>query len=1473
MGQSRQERIDALPPHLRELLRGKLAAEQPAAPDEDVIAPVDRTGAIPQSFSQQRMWFLHEFEPNSVGYNSCFGLRLLGELDEPALKAALDGVVARHESLRTTFDSVDGRGVQLIRSSVDVPWRVLDLADSAPQDRDGYLDRMIASEVSIPFDLRTGPLVRAMLAKLDDREHVLVLSLHHINHDGWSLSILADELGELYRAAVSRREPRLEPLSLQYADFAAWQRERFSGGALDEQLAYWREHLAGLTPLQLPADRPRPAVPGSSGAVHEFGVPASVMTELRRISRDCNATTFMTLVAATQLLLSRYSGQQDIAVGTPVAGRKDPALDRMIGFFLNTLVLRTGIEPDGSFTDLLGQVREVVLDAFANEDVPFEQVVDAVAPGRDISRMPLSPVLVVMQNTPEANLDLGGLRAEQLRLPQASSGFDLVFGFEERADGSLWAAIEYGDDLFNATTIMRLAAHFGALLQSLVTRPDLPVATLSMLSGDEYRQLTVDWARNPGEYPAGDRIHDLVARQVAANPSAPAMICGSVRVTYQELWDRTARVAGYLRAQGVQPGDVVGVCLERGVDQVSCALAVLTTGAVYLPLDPKFPADRRDFMVEDTDARLVLTSVPDGSPDMSEVNMSPDDLAYIVYTSGSTGKPKGVRVAHRGLVNMVNTAINRFALGPGKRVTHLASPSFDGAIWEIFTALASGACLCAPDEGIESVPRALEGVPALVSLPPAALTALDPADFAKGTVVLAVGDRCPVDTARLWSTHHRFVNGYGPTEITIGATMSEVDIPPGAVRVPIGRPLPNTEVYVLDAYQQPVPVGVTGEIYLGGVGVAKGYVNRPDLTEQRFVAHPFVPGARVYRTGDLGAWTADGVLDFRGRADHQIKIRGFRVEPGEIESALVRHPSVSQAAVVLQEDGGPSRLVGYLVAEEGLEVDIAAVREFVSGCVPEFMVPSALVVLDELPLSSNGKVDRARLPAVSVERTAQPPSTPVEAALAAVFSAALNVQQVGVHDDFFELGGDSILSIQVVSGAQRAGLRITSKDVFRHRTVAQLARIAQVVSAEDADTQPVVGPVPLTPVQCWFLSGEPANPHHFAQSVLMSVASDVDEAVLVEALSALMNHHDALRMRYTFSADGWHQENLAEARWTHDSVVASSPSDIDEACAAAQAGMHLTDGPLVRSVLIRHSSSVLLFLTVHHLVVDGVSWRILLDDLQTAYRQLAAGSVADLGPRTSSFRDWAVGLREFTVAGGFDDELDHWRSVASTARGQFDGGTVADARTLSVSLDAADADVLLRQVPAVYRTQVNDVLLAAVGRALGTWTGQDQVLVDMEGHGREEILESIDLTRTVGWFTTVYPVALTIPDGPISDVVRSVKRELRKIPRRGIGYGALRYFTESVPDIRPDISFNYLGQWSQTSGSDLLRDHVQHNTPDHSPSLRRAHVIDIVAGVQADGRLEFTWTYAADLHKEQEIRGVAGTVLDCLRDLTRPPRV
>ncbi|MGC7096209.1 amino acid adenylation domain-containing protein [Amycolatopsis lurida] len=1442
------------------------------AEDGAPVTPVPRPeGGSPLSYAQQRLWFVQEFEPDSVTYNSGIALRLSGELDVTALENAWQALVRRHETLRTTFDAKDGQGVQLVGESA--PGLVVtDLSELPEDEREAAIARAVRAELGGRFDLRSGPVVRPRLIRASAVDAVLVLAMHHIITDGWSAGVLIRELTALYRG-----DAEVPPLPVQYADFAVWQRERDWSDRLD----FWRRELADLPALELPTDRPRPAVRTSAGATVGFEVPPELADALGAVCRELNVTPFMALLAAVQLVLSRYSGQDDFAVGTVTSGRDREEIENVVGLFVNTLALRARVDRTGTLADLLTGVRETVLRAFAHGDVPFDRVVDAVAGAREASRTPVVQAMVIHQNAARGTVSLPGLEVRDypVELPEAKT--DLAVEFEERADGGLHGTVVYSTDLFERSTVDRIAGSLRRVLTAIATDPATPVSRLDLLSGTEYDQVVRGW-NGGGDDVAALTLPEVFARGAALAGSGIAVVDGATALTYRELDARSTALARRLADLGTGPDVVVGVCTPRGVSWLVAVLAIAKAGGAFVRLDPEYPADRIDYMLADSGASLVLTGDgaklpgPTGLPvidlDVFDTSGSvadlpavhPDHAAYVIYTSGSTGRPKGVAVSHRGVAGLAAAHGKALDLGVGSRVLQVVSPNFDAAVADVVMTWFSGATLVLSGReqlfGPELAERLVSDGVSHVMVPPGVLATVPVGEFPSLRRVMTGGEAMSAEVVARWG-RYGLINAYGPSEISVTATMSGPLTDPDAGSWPIGGPIPGIRVYVLDDALRPAPIGAAGELYVAGDGLARGYVGRPDLTAERFIADPFDPvGGRLYRTGDVVRWLPDGQLVFVGRSDHQVKIRGFRIELGEVESALDTHPDVARSVVVAREDTpGVKRLVGYVVPAGQSEVDTAAVREHLRDRLPEYMIPAAVVALADFPLTANSKIDRKALPVPEYGSGADAagPRTEVEKAIAEVWAGVLGLDRVGVHDNFFDLGGDSILSIQVVSRLRALGLSVTSKDVFTRQTVAALAVVAERVTDAEVNDGPV-GAVGLSPIQRWFLRAHPVRPDQFNMSVLAELADGVDAELVVEAWQRVVAAHPGLNLRFA----GETQEAVAAPSevWWHT----GDPAE-------AQLGLSLTDGPLTRCVVL---DGKVLFV-VHHMLVDAVSWRVLLEDLSAAYAQLAAGREPRLTPAGTSFDRWTAGLLALAEDGRFDDQAEYWASVGADAAWELPGTTgertVAEQEVVAAGLSAAETEALLQKVPAVYRTQVNDVLLAALGVALSDWLGSAGVVVDLEGHGREEeIVPGSDLSRSVGWFTTMFPVELRgerTADGAVdwARVITGTKERLRGIPDHGLGYGVLRYVRE-LPELDrdPRISFNYLGQFEADGGNELFSRFlpVEGN---HARDEARPFDLDVLAEIDG-GALKVSWVFA-DPALAEPVRRLAEGYAEALRAL------
>lgn len=1852
------------------------------------------------SYAQRGLWFLDQLAPGSPLYNLNLGVRLPSAVDVPRLEQAINEIVRRHESLRTAFKAVDGAPVQLVRSEMHVQLRLTDLSELAESEREEAAFQIATEEAETPFDLGTWPLLRTRLLRMGEADYILLVTLHHIISDFWSLQVFGDELSALY-AGSSPDRPPLEGLPIQYADFAEWQRQWLQGPGGQSQLEYWRQQLKDVQALDLRTDWPRPETPSFAGAAYDFDVSASLHAALRRLSQRENVTLFMTMLAAFGALLHRYTGQDDIVVGTPFANRDRAELESLIGFFINSLVLRLDLSGNPTFRELLARVRRVALEAYEHQDLPFEKLVSELRPERNLGYNPLFQVHFQLFNMMmESSESAGPLDGEWLEAETNTAKFDLALDIWEYTD-ALWGHLEYSTDLFVEQTIEQLERHYHSLLEAVVSDPDRRLAELLLMSDDERRQALVDWNRTSADFPDVSP-QQLFEAQVERSPDAIAVVFGQAQLTYDGLNRRANQLAHHLRSLGVGPESLVGICVERSLEMVIGLLGILKAGGAYLPLDPSDPAERLLFMLEDAHPQVILTQqrlagalpaparqrlcldaewekIGGCAEENPAVQVSPQNLAYVIYTSGSTGTPKGVLVSAGAICNHLQWMQTAFPLDDTDVVAQKYPFNFDASVCEIFGPLVAGARLIITEPAehwdVSEFVWLLrdQGVTTLDVVPGMLEVLLDEAEFSACRSLRRVVSGGEPLSAEL---RDRFFdqmdaelhNLYGPTEATVTAT-SWTCLPEHADQpVPIGSPGANMQVYILDGDSNPVPIGVHGELVIGGEGLARGYLNSPGLTAEKFIPNPFSdePGARMYRTGDLARYLPDGAIQYAGRIDDQVKVGGRRVEPGEIEGVLTQHESVHSCAVIAIEDeyghkrfaahvvpagaqpewwpslgeydvydellyyamthderrnrayraainravkgkivldigtgadavlarlcieGGaekvyaveveanayrrarelvarlglpdritvihgdstqirlpervdvcvseilgtigssegvvpilndarrfikddgtiiprrcitriapvslPSSLAGslhltdlpttyvqrvfekvgcsfdlrmciknfpdsdllaapelfedldfsrFVTPEQDTEVRfvisrdatlhgfllwlnlypdeselldslngrlswlpvffpvfypglavragdviearcartmseagpmpdyaiegvvarkqdqpiafaytsarcpaafkdnpfyaalfassdgrewrltderdgskkvdasqfgtggagepghalVPALRRFLADRLPRHMIPASFVVVEALPRAPSGKLDRRAMSAAlrgrsGLEEAYVAPRDRNEEVLTRIWTELLGVERIGIHDNFFELGGDSILSIQIIARANQSGLHLRSAQLFQHQTIAELATAAGSAPLVQPDQGTPTGPAALTPVQRWFFEQDFAQPHHYNQSMLIELPPSTDAERLQAALEHLTVHHDALRLRYTRTGSGWQQvfadapDGLTLTR-VDLSVLPKAEQEavLERAASELQASLDLTAGPLLRAALIDPGGEgeTYLLLVIHHLVIDGVSWRILTEDLWTAYEQLASLQEIHLPPKTTSIQVWSRRLAEYAQSAGLEREQAHWLALSgrTVARLPVDypGGanSAVSARSVVITLGADETRGVLEDVPKAFHSQVNDVLLTALIQALAQWTGDDAFLIDLEGHGREDIFDDVDLSRTVGWFTTIFPVYLELRSATSpEEALRSVKEQLRKIPNRGIGYGLLRYLSQDA-EVRErlkalpqaEVTFNYLGQfgWGETESS-AWRRLAGLTGPDHSPRGHRPGLLDIDCNV-TDGRLEAIFTYSENVHMRSTVETLGADFAAALRAILR----
>ncbi|MBN9384575.1 MAG: amino acid adenylation domain-containing protein [Chitinophagaceae bacterium] len=1435
------------------------------------IKGVSRPGKIPLSFSQERLWFIHRLE-GSVHYHIPWALRLQGRFSTAAFEAACRAVVDRHEVLRTVVEEEDGKGYQRVME--EGRWR-MELSNGARyrEDPEGLMELMIQL-MDEPFDLSRDHMLRVHIIVLSETEHVMVMTLHHMAADGWSWSILMRELTAAYAAYDTGSSLSLPLLPVQYVEYTLWQRSLLEGKALEGQLDYWRRRLAGVSPLEMPVDHPRPAVQSTRGDSWSFAVDDRLTGALRSLSRLEEVTLFMTLMAAFKVLLSRYSGQKDICVGTPVAGRKPQETEGMIGSFINTLAIRSDLSGDLTFRQLLQQVKGTMLDAFDHQDLPFEKVVEAIVPERDLSRSPIFQVILSMNSHEMPEMVLAGVEQSEIQFRGGRVKFDLTMNVVEVA-GSLTCHVQYCKDLFEEATIHRMVTHYRRLLESIAVDAGRRVGELPMLTEEEELALEEGLHARTSAYPRHQTLADLFSEQAARTPGRAAVRFGGQMIDYRELEERSNRLGHYLRELGVCEEKLTGICVSRGIEMVIGILGVLKAGGAYVPIDPGYPAERIAYMMSDAGVEIVLSTrrvwsllhgcfesqvvLLDGEggdwemisrcpASCPETGLKPEHLAYVLYTSGSTGRPKGVMVEHRNVMALVH-GFQEIAPPEGETGGLSLCPYvFDVSVWELFINLCFGNTLHILDEEAGFDPGFLaeyicRHAITTAYIPPTILPdVVEHLEVMEGALALRrllVGV-LPIRQAVLqrWADRLsgcRIINGYGPTEATVCASFFHFrsavlpDQP-----TPIGRPVCNYRVYLLDEDRRLIPPGIRGEIYIAGDGVGRGYLNNPALTEERFIEDPFSKGrgGRMYRTGDLAKWLPTGDLLYIGRQDDQVKIRGYRIEPGEIEGFVQQSGMVRQNVVVAREGGnGRLRLVGYVTAEEGF--DPVALRSWLLRRLPEYMVPGLWVCMPALPVTPSGKVDKQRLPdPVEMDagkRAYEAPRNQLESIMVEVWQSLLGVQHIGIHDNFFLVGGDSIITIQICSRVRRDGYILRPRDIFLHQTIAQLSAMLTVRGEAPpfrAEQGMLEGFSGLLPIQQWWLGMDPAPSviSHFNQSVLCCIDKSIGPDELSRAMALLVARHDALRNVYTCTSSGWLQHYGSKP--TDISVFDLSdqgaeqlPAAITARASMCQAALDIGKGILVKAALMKtplFERDNRWLLVIHHLAVDGVSWRILMEDLEMMLRAIRDGSRLEDGSKTSSCRDWRRVLEEYGNSRRLLSQCDYWQSVVCGGKVlrtdmEYSGECrVKDMDMVTVLLPEDRTSLLLKEAQFAYHTEMNDLLLAALARTLSEWSGESDVLVGLEGHGREEEMgEGVNLTRTVGWLTSLYPVLLETAEGlSFESLIKRTKEGLRSVPDKGLGYGVLKYIVqhEALAGKEPwEILFNYLGQLDKgEKGDDLF---------------------------------------------------------------------
>jgi amino acid adenylation domain-containing protein/non-ribosomal peptide synthase protein (TIGR01720 family) len=1480
--------------------------------------PTETINGFRLSSQQKKLWLLQQENSVYVAQNA---LLIEGKLNKKALQAALQKVVNRHEILRTSFRKLAGLKlpVMVVEDSCIFSWTEIDLSNC--DSKEVTIELTCQDEIRKPFNLEQAPLLRAILLKRSTTKHILVITLPSLCADRETLKNLFLEISDFYSSSSDKEV-------VQYAHFSEWQNQLLIETESETYKDYWkRQDFSALSQLQFPFQKKDSNREKFEPESCEVSIDPQLITNIQTWLQTKGFCLDEFLFSCWQILLWRLTQKSKIVIGHICNGREYEELENTFGLIAKYLPIVNYLTENLSFEEAIEQTRQATQNAYEWQEYFVLEQIDSLSEGL--------PILFEFTDLPEKHyLDDVAFSVDRQYLCIERFKIKLS-GFVRQDFVNL--RIDYDRNLFTHEAIGLLVEQFQTLLANAIAKPNSSISILEILSHNQLKQLLIDFNQTQIDYSQDKCIHQLFTEQAVKNPDKIAVVFEDEQLSYRELNHRANRLANYLQHLGVKPDRLVGIYLDRSHLSIVAILAILKAGGAYLPLDPAMPGERLGLILQDAQVQVLLTqenlrsslpaystqlvcldnwqeidSLSFADPQAKDNNpissVTSENLAYLIYTSGSTGTPKGVAVEHRQLWNYLNGILEKLDLSNSANLATVSTFAADLGYTIIFSTLSTGKCLHIISQERATNPIALaeycrrHPIDCLKIVPShlkALLTTANPEDILPSQLLILGGEVASWDLIgqiQQLKPSCQILNHYGPTEATIGvltykiepqATSTVSEVKTESLTVPIGRPLANTQVYLLDEHLQPVPTFVPGELYIGGANLARGYLNLPDLTKERFISNPYTPTLpysytpRIYKTGDIARYLPDGNIEFLGRSDRQVKIHGFRIELEEVEAILRQHPSIRQAVATVRQE----RLVAYVVSQPIASSDL---RDFIQKKLPEQMVPTAFVFLKAIPLTPNGKIDDRALPAPEQTKTYVAPRTPQEEQLVKIWSEVLGLEQIGIEDNFFELGGDSILSIQIISKADRVGWQFTPKQLFEHQTIAELAAIAETTKSIETETGLVTGEVPLTPIQHWFFAKNLCNSHHWNQSVLLEVKQSLDFKILKRVVEQLLQHHDALRLRFQQTDKGWQQINAAPDEIipvTRVDLSSRSETERDEAVTSIanelQASLNLCVGPLIQVAYLDFGKDKLskLLIVIHHLVVDGVSWRILLEDLQTAYQQLSQAREIQLPTKTTAFKQWAEKLSDYARSSKLQSELEYWQNqtqktilhLPTDFPEDRDANTVASVGTVSVSLNSEETQALLQEVPKAYQTQVNDILLTALVQTCNQWRGENSLLLTLESHGREDIFPEINLSRTVGWFTTQFPVLLSLDDScSPGDALKTIKEHLRKIPQNGINYSVLKYLNpnntlQSTP--QPQLKFNYLGQFDRVL-SDTSIFQLSSQTTGSNRSLKgsRSYLIEI-DGMVTGGQLRLDWTYSQNIHHPATIERLAEDFREKLRRL------
>ncbi len=1493
----------------------------------------------PLSYGQQRLWFLQELYPKNPFYNYAETYRLHGNLNVENLLKGLEYVARRHDILRTNFESDGEQIVQIVHDETRLDIQEYELQNQSEQTEN--IRKIIQQTAHRPYDLQNDALTRIAIIKLAEKDHLLVLAMHHIIGDRWSVELLQADWAAAYQALQNGKSLPKNPLQIQYADYAYWQKQQaaYSEAALN----YWTKKLGGEIPvLTLPTDYPEAIKPSFKGKYTAKTFSPELSENLIKLSKTTNTTLFVLLLTAYKILLHRYSGQADILVGTPFINRDKKELEPLIGFFNETLVLRSDLSENIRFADLLNNVRQTVLGAFSHKNMPFETLVKTLQPERRTNTNPLFRVMFLYYDVAEVPQFSSDLSLTHKPYDLGIAKFDLTL-FIANKNGQLTAGLEYATDLFAPETIERMHTHLQVLLQGIISNPNQQIARLPFLSETEKQTILYDWNRssdiskmsddstahlspkgNPplhngvgGGSPLGIRaareytsIIDLFQKNVKKTPDAIALKADNQHLTYLELNKKSNALAAEIQQLGIKENTFIGLLAGRSVEMMIGILGIMKAGGAYLPLDPEYPAGRIEFMLSDANVPLIVAQekyaqnlpktqakilkfedlkIDELSTNLSEKIVRENNFAYIIYTSGSTGKPKGVPVTHQNLLDSTLARFDYYPQHPGCFLL-MSSFAFDSSVAGIFWSIANAGTLLIPPRRIEQDTQQLADiiyenkVTHTLLLPSLYNILLQYSNSEKLTslnTIIVAGEACPPSLVKLHFeqlAQAKLYNEYGPTEATVWCTVHEMTLEDSQV-VPIGKPTSNAEIYILDAHLQPVPANVVGDLYVGGSGVTQGYHNRPDLTKSRFVTNYFShTHASMYRTGDLARYRADGTIDFLGRADRQVKIRGYRIEPDEIAELIKQHPAVRDALVSLVKN--EQKLCAYFLENNTVKTD--ELRDFVKSQLPEYMLPSAWVLLEDFPRLPNGKINLNALPEPDTSSSISTSNyvaarNLIEEKLVKIWEQVLGIQPIGIHDNFFEIGGDSILSIQIIAKVRKEGLQLKANQLFEHQSIAELALFAQSIDNSSASNEIYTGEIALTPIQSWFFDEYRTAPHYWNMAMRMEVEPIISREISEKSASHLVELNDALRLVFqldkmsdTFEVSDIKANILAPEKINpfqyfdlKNIKVEEIENEIEKRIVHIQANLNLEQGGLFQVAYFESPDvrpNVIVFIA-HHLIIDVLSWQILLEEFKEKCLQFIDSQEVKTISKITTFKKWSEHISDLASKNYFENELDFWKKQTETTSNlpcDFEYNLPIkeeDTRQITFELDSLTTKAFLQDTNSTYNTKSDEILLTALAQSLLNYSKQHQIQIALERHGRD-VFDEVDVTNTIGWFTSFFPlnIALNYPKNT-GESLKSVKEQIRAVPNNGVGYGVLRYLQKQlIHKHNAAVIFNYVAnQTSQKTKyfgeTKPLFKHTRH------PNSERTNLLEINAQIK-DGKLQVRWQYAPKIHTTHTIQNL-----------------